>query len=311
MNETVIKTQDLTRKFGSFVAVDKLNFSVSAGEIIGFLGPNGCGKTTTFRMLLGLLTPSSGNATVLGLDVIKDTDQIRQQIGYMSQKFAIYDDLTVKENVSFYGGVYGVANSAAIDACLEFTGMAQHSKTLTRELATGWRQRLALSIALVHQPKLLFLDEPTSGVDPLARRDFWDMIYNLADQGVTVLVTTHYMDEAEYCGRVAMMREGKLLAMDTPLHLKHQIVTGKAAEIACTDIISMMDWCENQPIVQKYSLAGNHIKVILQKGVRKKDLRNNLDKDGVKYDNVSAAEPGLDDVFGLLARRSKLAEINP
>ena len=216
MNEPVIRVENLTRRFGDFVAVDHVNFEVHAGEVVGYLGPNGSGKTTTIRMLLGLLEPSDGKATVLGFDAFKQSEEVRARAGYMSQKFAIYDDLTVLENLTFYGGVYGITDKARIARTLELVGLEGHDSTLTRSLSAGWRQRLALGIALVHEPKLLFLDEPTSGVDPTARRAFWDLIYELAENGVTILVTTHYMDEAEYCERVGIMRDGKLLAMDTP-----------------------------------------------------------------------------------------------
>jgi len=216
MTEPVISVENLTRRFGDFVAVDHVSFEVKAGEVVGYLGPNGSGKTTTIRMLLGLLEPNEGKATVLGFDAFKQSEQVRSRAGYMSQKFAIYDDLTVLENLTFYGGVYEITDKARIRQTLELVGLTGHESTLTRSLSAGWRQRLALGIALVHEPKLLFLDEPTSGVDPTARRAFWDLIYELAEGGVTILVTTHYMDEAEYCERVGIMRAGKLLAMDTP-----------------------------------------------------------------------------------------------
>src|SRR5918995_1917999 len=231
MSDPVIQVENLTRRFGDFVAVDHVNFDVRAGEVVGYLGPNGSGKTTTIRMLLGLIAPSDGKATVLGFDAFKQSEEVRSRVGYMSQKFAIYDDLTVLENLTFYGGVYGINDKARIKRTLELVGLSGHDSTLTQTLSAGWRQRLALGIALVHEPKLLFLDEPTSGVDPTARRAFWDLIYELADKGVTILVTTHYMDEAEYCERVGIMRDGKLLAMDTPLNLKNNIISGDVWEV--------------------------------------------------------------------------------
>src|SRR5512143_2560339 len=231
MSEAVIQVENLTRKFGDFVAVDHINFEVGAGEVVGYLGPNGSGKTTTIRMLLGLLEPSDGKATVLGFDAFRQSEEVRKRSGYMSQKFALYDDLTVLENLTFYGGVYGIRDRSRIARTLELVGLTGHESTLTRSLSAGWRQRLALGIALVHEPKLLFLDEPTSGVDPTARRAFWDLIYELAENGVTILVTTHYMDEAEYCERVGIMRDGKLLAMDTPTALKRTIIPGDVWEI--------------------------------------------------------------------------------
>ena len=210
---TVIHTQDLTKRFGSFTAVDHVSFNVEAGEVVGYLGPNGSGKTTTMRMLLGLLTPTEGRADVLGFDIARQAEEIRRRVGYMSQKFSLYNDLTVSENLAFYGGVYGVTNRERLEEVLQLVGLSEVHKELVNNLSTGWRQRLALATAIVHRPQLLFLDEPTSGVDPSARRSFWDLIYTLVEkQGVTILVTTHYMDEAEYCHRVGIMRAGRLLA---------------------------------------------------------------------------------------------------
>ena len=300
--ETVISVNNLTRKFGSFTAVDNISFDISAGEVVGYLGPNGSGKTTTFRMLLGLLAPTSGNATVLGYDAYRQTEEVRKRVGYMSQKFAIYDDLTVWENLEFYAGVYGITNPNRIGDSLDHVGMLEHRTAITRELSTGWRQRLALGIALVHQPRLLFLDEPTSGVDPMARRVFWDLIYGLAEKGVTIMVTTHYMDEAEYCGRVGMMKDGKLLAMDSPLNLKKELIKGKVVEIFATDLIRTLEWCESRTEVKKTVLAGDHVKAILEEGMRKRDLKKGLDDAGLQYDQVLTAEPSLDDVFSTLAK---------
>jgi ABC-2 type transport system ATP-binding protein len=231
MEMTVIQVENLTRCFGEFVAVDKVSFQVSAGEITGYVGPNGSGKTTTIRMLLGLLGPTSGSARLLGFDCTSQFEKVRARSGYMSQKFAIYDDLTVWENLRFYAGVYGIKAKEKIYETLDRVGMANQIHAMTGSLSTGWRQRLALGIAIVHDPPLLFLDKPTSGVDPNARRIFWDLLYGLAAVGVTILVTTHYMDEVEYCQRVGMMNTGKLLAMDTPSRLKGQYVPGSVFEI--------------------------------------------------------------------------------
>ena len=214
MTKPVVQVEELTRYFGEFLAVDHVSFTIAAGEVVGYLGPNGSGKTTTIRLLLGLLQPSGGVATVVGFDAFHQTEEVRKRCGYMSQKFALYDDLTVLENLVFYGGIYGIRNKRNIQGTLEMVGLAGHETELAHALSAGWRQRLALGIALVHHPQMLFLDEPTSGVDPSARRTFWELIYNLAEQGVTIMVTTHYMDEAEYCGRVGMMRDGRLLALD-------------------------------------------------------------------------------------------------
>ena len=231
MDQEVIVAQGLTRKFGDFTAVDHISFSVNSGEVVGYLGPNGSGKTTTIRMLLGLLIPSDGEARVLGYNVVSQTEQIRARVGYMSQKFALYHDLTVGENLAFYAGVYGERSRKRLEEVLELVGLRQLEKEMVSNLSTGWRQRLALGTAIVHRPRLLFLDEPTSGVDPTARRAFWDLIYELVSEGVTALVTTHYMDEAEYCGRVGIMRDGKLLAMDTPTALKTNALPGLAWDV--------------------------------------------------------------------------------
>jgi len=216
--------QDLVKQFGSFTAVDHVSLEVSKGEIFGFLGPNGAGKSTTIRMLCGLLTPTSGRASVGGFDVATQPEQIRQNIGYMSQKFSLYDDLTVEENIEFFSGIYGVPRErrqARKDYVLDMAGIRERRKQLTRELSGGWKQRLALGCAILHEPPILFLDEPTSGVDPIARRAFWDLIYELSEAGRTVFVSTHYMDEAEYCHRIALMYKGRMIALGTPAELKH------------------------------------------------------------------------------------------
>ncbi len=301
MTESVIVVENLTRRFGDFVAVDHINFEVKPGEVIGYLGPNGSGKTTTIRMLLGLLKPSDGKATVLGYDVFKQSEEIRARVGYMSQKFAIYDDLTTLENLTFYGGVYGINDKARIQHTLELVGLNGHENTLTRDMSTGWRQRLSLGIALVHEPKLLFLDEPTSGVDPTARRAFWDLIYELAEGGVTILVTTHYMDEAEYCERVAVMRDGKLLAMDTPTNLKRSIITGDVWEVYAQPLERGMDSLSAMPGVDRVGLAGDHLRVISSQ-VEKDAMQSLLSREGLSVEKIERGEPTLEDVFLALAR---------
>jgi ABC-2 type transport system ATP-binding protein len=301
MIDPVISVQNLTRRFGDFVAVDHINFEVQAGEVIGYLGPNGSGKTTTIRMLLGLLKPSDGKATVLGYDVFKQSEEIRERVGYMSQKFAIYDDLTTLENLTFYGGVYGINDKARIQHTLELVGLKGHESTLTRDMSTGWRQRLSLGIALVHEPKLLFLDEPTSGVDPTARRAFWDLIYELAEGGVTILVTTHYMDEAEYCERVAVMRDGKLLAMDTPTNLKKSIITGDVWEVYARPLEQGLELLHEMDGVERVGLAGDHLRVISQR-IDQDAMQNLLSGKGIRVEKIERGEPTLEDVFLSLAR---------
>ena len=300
MPEIVISIQNLTRRFGDFTAVDHINFEVNAGEVVGYLGPNGSGKTTTIRMLLGLLAPNEGEATVLGYDVVRQSEEVRARVGYMSQKFAIYDDLTTLENLTFYGGVYGITDKDRIKQTLELVGLSGHEHTLTRDMSTGWRQRLALGIALVHQPKLLFLDEPTSGVDPTARRAFWDLIYQLAETGVTVFVTTHYMDEAEYCERVGVMRDGKLLAMDTPTNLKKSIIKGDVWEVFAHPLERGLDVLHELDGVERVGLAGDHLRVISSK-VKEEAMQDLLSRNNIRVEKIERGEPTLEDVFLALA----------
>ncbi|NJC96879.1 MAG: ABC transporter ATP-binding protein [Anaerolineales bacterium] len=302
MSETVIKVEDLTRRFGDFVAVDHINFEVNEGEVVGYLGPNGSGKTTTIRMLLGLLEPSEGKATVLGFDAFRQSEEVRTRAGYMSQKFAIYDDLTVQENLTFYGGVYGITDKTRIARTLELVSLNGHESTLTRSLSAGWRQRLALAIALVHEPKLLFLDEPTSGVDPTARRAFWDLIYELAEKGVTILVTTHYMDEAEYCERVGIMRDGRLLAMDTPSNLKRDIIPGDVWEVYTEPLEAGLEVLPELEGVLRVGLAGDHLRTITERGMKQDILLKALKAKNVKVRDILVGEPTLEDVFISLAR---------
>lgn len=302
MSLPVIYVENLTRRFGDFTAVDHINFEVNEGEVVGYLGPNGSGKTTTIRMLLGLLEPNEGEATVLGYDAFRQSEEVRKRAGYMSQKFAIYDDLTVQENLTFYGGVYGITDRARIAQTIELVGLNGHESTLTRSLSAGWRQRLALGISLVHEPKLLFLDEPTSGVDPTARRAFWDLIYELADNGVTILVTTHYMDEAEYCERVGIMRDGKLLAMDTPSNLKRDIIPGDVWEVFAEPLQEGLELLPHVEGVLRVGLAGDHLRTITEKGIKKNDLLKAFQVNHLNVKDVVVGEPTLEDVFISLAR---------
>lgn len=223
MNESVITTNKLTKQFGDFIAANELSFEVNKGEIFGFLGANGAGKTTAMRMLCGLLVPSSGTATVAGYDVYKQREKIKQNIGYMSQKFSLYEDLTVSENIKFYAGIYGLSDSLIkekSEQLIHQLDLRKEENQLVSSLPLGWRQKLAFSVAVIHDPKIVFLDEPTGGVDPVTRRQFWDLIYDAAHRGITVFVTTHYMDEAEYCNRISIMVDGVIEALDTPANLK-------------------------------------------------------------------------------------------
>jgi len=313
MNEEVVIAKNLTRRFGEFTAVDHLSFTMNSGEVVGYLGPNGSGKTTTIRMLLGLLIPSEGEATVLGYDVVRQAERVRERVGYMSQKFALYNDLTAGENLEFYGGVYGERSRARLEEVLDLVGLRQLAGERVSDLSAGWRQRLALGTAIVHHPRLLFLDEPTSGVDPTARRAFWDLIYELVAEGVTALVTTHYMDEAEYCSRVGIMRDGKLLAMDTPMALKSSALPGLAwdvlvepstAQVAHTSpLLAALNALETCPCVLRAGLAGDHLRAITPLDVNAETLLARLDEAGVKGLHVEMVEPTLEDVFLALAAK--------
>ena len=224
--ETVIETEKLTKRFGDFVAANEITLEVYKGEIFGFLGANGAGKTTAMRMLCGLSRPSSGHATVAGFDVYRQTEQIKQHIGYMSQKFSLYEDLTVLENIRFFGGIYGLDSQqlrSKSDALIERLGLQSEAKKLVGDLPLGWKQKLAFSVSILHEPDIVFLDEPTGGVDPVTRRQFWAMIYEAASRGITIFVTTHYMDEAEYCNRISIMVDGRIEALGTPADLKTQL----------------------------------------------------------------------------------------
>ncbi|MBK9984937.1 MAG: ABC transporter ATP-binding protein [Saprospiraceae bacterium] len=225
MPEPVIKTNKLTKIFGDFVAVDEITFEVQPGEIFGFLGANGAGKTTAMRMLCGLSYPTSGSATVGGYDVYRENEMIKKHIGYMSQKFSLYEDLTIFENIRFYGGIYGLTNKQIkikSEELISFLELEQEAKKLVKGLPIGWKQKLSFAVAIIHQPKIVFLDEPTGGVDPVARRQFWDLIYDASSRGITIFVTTHYMDEAEYCDRVSVMVDGSIKALDSPSNLKRE-----------------------------------------------------------------------------------------
>lgn len=234
MTDTVIQAEKLTKKFGDFIATNEITFEVFKGEIFGFLGANGAGKTTAMRMLCGLSVPSSGKATIAGFDIYKQTEQIKRKIGYMSQKFSLYEDLTVLENIRFFGGIYGLSNRALKEKSENLVsrlGLQNEAKKLVSELPLGWKQKLSFSVAVLHDPAIVFLDEPTGGVDPVTRRQFWDLIYEAANRGVTIFVTTHYMDEAEYCNRISIMVDGKIEALDTPSNLKKKFDAGSMDEV--------------------------------------------------------------------------------
>jgi ABC-2 type transport system ATP-binding protein len=303
MPEEVIRAHELTKRFDGFIAVDHVSFTIKAGEVVGYLGPNGSGKTTTIRMLLGLLLPSEGHAIVLGYDVVRQSERVRERVGYMSQKFALYHDLTVGENLAFYAGVYGVRGSKRLEEVLDLIGLRTLQAERVSDLSTGWKQRLALGTAIVHQPRLLFLDEPTSGVDPTARRAFWDLIYAVVAQGVTALVTTHYMDEAEYCGRVGIMHDGRLLAMDSPSALKQHALPGVAWDVFAQPILPALTALEKCPGVLRAGLTGDHLRAITPARLPAYVLRRSMSEMGVKVERLEIVEPTLEDVFLALADR--------
>jgi ABC-2 type transport system ATP-binding protein len=305
--EIAVCAEHLSKKFGDFTAVDDVSFEVYAGEVVGYLGPNGSGKTTTMRMLLGLLAPTSGTAVVLGHDIAHQAEKIRPLVGYMSQKFGLYDELTVQENLDFYSGVYDLSRSerrARIGEVLDIVGLAEHRRERAGQLSTGWRQRLGLAIALVHRPRLLLLDEPTSGVDPSARRVFWDLIAQLAEDGTTVFVSTHYMDEAEYCGRLGIMNNARLLAMDTPQALKRACLPGPAWDLVLDAglLIPALSALEAAPGVAQVGLRGDHLHAITLAGAHDAaSLQRALGPYGAAA-IIEPAEPTLEDVFIALTR---------
>jgi ABC-2 type transport system ATP-binding protein len=301
LNQSAVKTVDLTKRFDGFTAVDGVSFTVHRGEIFGFLGPNGAGKTTTIRMLLGLLAPTAGEATVLGFDVVHQTAEVRQRIGYMSQRFSLYNDLTVAENLNFFGGTYGVRGGqlqARKAYVLEMAGLAGRERELTVNLSGGWRQRLALGCAILHQPEMLFLDEPTAGVDPISRREFWNLLYLLADQGRTIFVTTHYMDEAEHCHRLAFIQDGRLVALGSPEEIKADKMRGQVLEIDCAAPEIAMGALRETGSFEEVSLYGALIHVVTVDGERHRpQIEEVLQAKGIAIRSITTIAPSLEDVF--------------
>lgn len=304
--QPAIVANSLTKRFGDFTAVDAVNFEVHPGEIFGFLGPNGSGKTTTIRMTLGLMKPTSGGVQVLGMDVDGDTAKIRPRVGYMSQRFSLYNDLTVLQNLNFYGAAYGLANSelqARINDALVMAGLEGREHAKTKDLSGGWRQRLALSAAILHRPEVLFLDEPTAGVDPVSRRAFWDLLYKLIAEGITVFVTTHYMDEAEHCHRLAFIQRGKIIAYGSPAEIKSKMMRGQVLEIVSSDsvrtvkVLRAAQEAGTLPI-EEVELYGSLVHVVApdMKQLRI-SIENELDKAGIHIEQMSIIEPSLEDVF--------------
>ncbi|MGH9147181.1 MAG: ATP-binding cassette domain-containing protein [Vicinamibacterales bacterium] len=296
-----ITVSDLTRRFGRFTAVDRVSFFVDRGEIFGFLGSNGAGKSTTIRMLCGLLKPTSGTATVDGIDVGRDPESVKRRIGYMSQKFSLYELLTVDQNIRFFAGLYGLTGDrfdTRRSFVLDMAGLKGRESSLTRDLAGGWRQRLALGCAILHEPSILFLDEPTGGVDPVSRRQFWKLIENLAKTGVTVLVTTHYLDEAEHCHRIAIMHGGKLVALGTSRELKHIFADRPIVEIQTPSPVEAMKALEGVPDVEKTSVFGTAVHAVLRSPALTIDsIRDGLRGAGLDVRSMELVLPSLEDVF--------------
>ena len=303
-----IVVRNLTRKFGAFVAVDDVSFEVRKGEVFGFLGANGAGKSTTIRMLCGLLSPTSGTAEVGGIDVSRDPEGVKPRIGYMSQRFSLYEALTVDQNIRFFAGVYGLTGERLErrrQFVLDMAGLVGRETTRTRDLAGGWRQRLALGCAILHEPPIVFLDEPTGGVDPVSRRQFWRLIDHLASSGTTVLVTTHYLDEAEHCERVAVMNAGRLAALGTVAELKSIFADRPIVELQAADAVQAMRLLDAMPEVEKTSLFGTAVHAVLGNGgLTDDELVRRLREAGQTVRSASRVEPSLEDVFLDLVERT-------
>lgn len=297
----VIQVEHLSRTFGAFRAVDDVTFDVRRGEVFGFLGSNGAGKSTTIRMLCGLLMPTSGRAIVDGLDVGTDPEGVKRRIGYMSQRFSLYELLTVEQNIDFYAGLYGLTGERyqrRRKFALDIGGLAGRERELARNLSGGWKQRLALGCALLHEPPILFLDEPTGGVDPVSRREFWRLIDDLSNSGTTVLVTTHYLDEAERCDRVAIMHFGKLAALGSIAELKSVFADRPIMEVRGPDPVGLMAWLDQSPLVEKTSLFGTAVHAVLRSAATSVDqLTRALTGAGRKVDSLEPVVPSLEDVF--------------
>ena len=301
MTPPAIDVRGLSRRFGSFVAVKDLSFSVEQGEIFGFLGANGAGKSTTIRMLCGLLRPSEGTALVGGVDVSRDPEGVKRRIGYMSQKFSLYEALTVDQNIRFFGGIYGLSSEqleARRQFVIDMAGLTGRGNTLTRELPGGWRQRLALGCAILHEPSIVFLDEPTGGVDPLSRRRFWDLIGDLSRKGVTVLVTTHYLDEAEHCHRIAIIHAGELAAIGTAGELKQVFAKRPILEVQASKPVEAMTALDQHADVEKTSLFGTAVHAVLRsREVNPDAIAAALRSRGIDVHSIGLVTPSLEDVF--------------
>jgi ABC-2 type transport system ATP-binding protein len=296
-----VTLHDLEKRFGDFIAVNRVNLNVKKGEIFGFLGPNGAGKSTTIRMLCGILAPTAGSGTVAGFDIIREAEKIKASIGYMSQKFSLYEDLTVEENIDFYSGIYKIPAMKKHERkewVVGMAGLTEHRKSRTGVLSSGWKQRLALGCAILHEPPIIFLDEPTSGVDPISRRNFWDLIYHLAEQGVTVFVTTHYMDEAEYCDRLGLIYRGELIALGTPEELKTRFMSEDVVEVLCDRPHEAIGHIEGLVGIKHAALFGKGLHVVTEHADRAiPEMVETLAPLGFAVTRLEKIVPSLEDVF--------------
>ena len=304
--EGVVSIDNLTKMFGDFAAVDNISLSVKKGEIFGFLGPNGAGKSTTIKMLCGILLPTKGQGAVSGYDIVTEQDKIKSNIGYMSQKFSLFEDLTVIENLSFFGSIYGLNNrrlSKRIKFAMEISDIGKRKDELVSKLPAGIKQRLALSCAILHDPNILFLDEPTSGVDPIMRRTFWEMIYNFSKEGKTIFVTTHYLDEAEHCDRIALIISGKIIALDSPENLKKSLEYN-VYTIKVDNFIDVFDRISKIDFIEEAAIFGSDIHILCDKSVSaKKDVKKVLNLEGISSFKIEKIKPSLEDVFVTSARK--------
>ena len=300
-HDAPVSARDLVKRFGDFVAVDRISLEAHRGEVVGFLGPNGAGKSTTIRMLCGLLRPTAGQAIVAGYDVAREPEHVRQRIGYMSQKFSLYNDLRVIENIRFFASLYDVPPSTLKEReawVLDMAGLSGRESTLTGTLPSGWKQRLALGCAVLHRPPILFLDEPTSGVDPISRRQFWELIHSMAADGVTVLVTTHYMDEAEYCNRLVLIFQGRIVASGSPTELKQQAMSGELLLVECEPLGVALDLLQQTPDVSDVAVFGNALHVVVPDAKAAiPRIRAVLSQHGVRVTKMEPIRPSLEDVF--------------
>lgn len=300
-NQSSVIVQDLVKRFGDFVAVDHVSLETRKGEIFGFLGPNGAGKSTTIRMLCGLLKPTSGVANVAGHDVSREPEAVRQNIGYMSQKFSLYNDLKIIENLRLFAGLYNVPKAQLqerIDWALEMSNLKDKEDMIVGSLPAGWKQRLALGCAVLHKPSVIFLDEPTSGVDPITRRQFWDVIYEMANEGVTVFVTTHYMEEAEYCNRLALIFRGKMVALGTPSALKHKSMKGELLLVECEPLGKAVDASHSNPAVMDAAVFGNALHLVVPNADEAiSQVKQHLFDNGVTVHRIEKIRPSLEDAF--------------